>query len=48
MYHSQTSTERTSRILNLTSLRERLKKLNINGMTPLEALNLLDELKKIV
>ncbi|CAH2031448.1 DNA mismatch repair protein MutS [Trichlorobacter ammonificans] len=29
-------------------LRERLKKLNISGMTPLEALNLLDELKKMV
>lgn len=29
-------------------LRERLKKLNINAMTPLEALNLLDDLKKMV
>ena len=29
-------------------LRERLKKLNISVMTPLEALNLLDELKKMV
>ena len=28
-------------------LRERLKKLNISAMTPLEALNLLDELKKM-
>jgi DNA mismatch repair protein MutS len=29
-------------------LRERLKKLNINTMTPLEALNLLEELKRMV
>jgi DNA mismatch repair protein MutS len=29
-------------------LRERLKKLNTNTMTPLEALNLLDELKRMV
>ena len=29
-------------------LRERLKKLNISVMTPLEALNLLDDLKKMV
>lgn len=29
-------------------LRERLKKLNISAMTPLEALNLLDELKKMI
>lgn len=29
-------------------LRERLKKLNISVMTPLEALNLLDELKKMI
>jgi len=29
-------------------LRERLTKLNISAMTPLEALNLLDELKKMV
>ncbi len=29
-------------------LRERLKKLNINAMTPLEALNLLNDLKKMI
>ena len=29
-------------------LRERLKKLNISAMTPLEALNMLDELKKMI
>jgi len=29
-------------------LRQRLKKLNIATLTPLEALNLLDELKRMV